>query len=151
MNLSEIFSSILPHMGAVWIVVTVVCGALELIVPSFSFIFASAAALLAFVASFFFGPAFQLIIFSFVLVFSLTLLRRRFVTKLYSGRSIPTRTEALLGKRGLVTEKIDSLTGSGRIMIEGQDWAAQSSSEIAVGKTVRVEGSDGLVLKVKEV
>jgi len=71
----------------------------------------------------------------------------RFRAKL-GAQGVPSRTEALLGKTGIVTETIDRNLGTGRVRIAGEDWAAQSESTLTIGSLVRVEGADGIVLRV---
>ena len=64
---------------------------------------------------------------------------------------MPSRTEILLGKKGQVTEWIDPVSGKGRVIVEGQDWAAKSEKSILSGQSVLVEGADGIVLQVREI
>ena len=59
-----------------------------------------------------------------------------------------SRTEALMGETGQVTEAIDPVLGTGRVVVNGHDWAARSMDPIAVGTQVMVDGSDGIVLLV---
>jgi len=64
------------------------------------------------------------------------------------GRGIPSRTQGLIGKDGLVTHEIDPTTGGGRVNVGGEDWAARSAGAVTVGTRVRVTGADGIVLEV---
>lgn len=149
--MQQLFIDLLDHAWTLWLALAIVCGILELVIPSFSFIFGCVPALITALISIQWGLTPQLVVFSVLLLSSLALIRPRLVAKLHSSKSLPTRTEALLGKKGIVTEAIHGLTGTGRVLVEGQDWLAQSTQNIAVEKTVLVEGSDGIVLKVKEV
>jgi membrane protein implicated in regulation of membrane protease activity len=65
-----------------------------------------------------------------------------------SSAAVPGRTEKLAGQRGVVTEVIDPLRGTGRITVGGQDWAATASATVPLGVEVTVDGSDGIVLHV---
>ena len=49
----------------------------------------------------------------------------------------------------LVTHDIDPVTGTGRINIAGEDWAARSHDPITSGTKVLVVAADGIVLEVK--
>jgi len=58
------------------------------------------------------------------------------------------RTEQLIAQRGRVTEAIDSVAGSGRVVVGGADWAARAEHPLAVGAEVVVDGADGITLHV---
>jgi membrane-bound serine protease (ClpP class) len=64
---------------------------------------------------------------------------------------VPSRTESLVGRQGLVTHDIDPTLGTGRINVGGEDWAARCAEPLATGTTVRVMGADGIVLEVTRV
>ena len=133
----------------VWLVVAIVAAIVEISIPHFGLIFVSVAAIVAGAASALgFGIVMQLVLFSVALAGSLALLRPVFIKKLH-GRGVPSRTEALVGRHGMVTEAIDPVSGSGRINVGGQDWAARSGSSVAAGTLVTIVGSDGIVLEVK--
>jgi membrane protein implicated in regulation of membrane protease activity len=78
---------------------------------------------------------------------SLGLLRPRLVKRL-GGRGVPSRTEALVGRDGVVTQDIDARLGTGRVNVGGEDWAARSAAPLAIGTKIRVHGADGIVLEV---
>ena len=61
---------------------------------------------------------------------------------------MPSRTEPLIGRHGVVTHDIDTTLGTGRVNVGGEDWAARSAEPIAAGTKVRVAGADGIVLEV---
>mgnify|MGYP003693839927 CR=1 FL=1 len=46
-----------------------------------------------------------------------------------SGRGIPSRTQQLIGREGVVTNDIDPTTGTGRVNVGGEDWARRSSGD----------------------
>ena len=133
----------------VWMALAILAGVIEVSIPQFGVIFVSLAAVVsAAVAWFGFGAVSQIFVFVVVLAASLIVLRPRLVARLSSGPGIPSRTEALLGREGIVTHDIDPTVGSGRVNVAGQDWAARSPSPLAVGTRVRVAGADGIVLEV---
>ena len=141
----------ISHPWALWIIATLVFGILEILLPSFYFIFASIASLVTALIALQFNWAAQMGGFSLTLLLSIALIRPRFVKKLHTSKDIPSRAGILVGKTGKVTESIDPVTGSGRVMVHGEDWAAKSTHSIAEGKTITVEGADGIILKVKEI
>ena len=119
--------------------------------PTFGFVFVSAGALAAAgLAALGLSFPFQLASFAVVVLACLVFLRPRLVRKL-GAPGVPTRTQALTGRIGRVTVAIDPTTGSGRVEVAGQDWAAACSEPLAPDTRVRVEGADGIVLHVRPV
>ena len=132
-----------------WTVLAIAAAVVEISIPHFGLIFVSLAAGVAAIASALgFGVVPQLLIFAITVVGSFTLLRPLFVRKLH-GPGVPSRTDALLGRDGVVTEAIDPISGTGRVNVGGQDWAARSAASVAAGTVIKVVGADGIVLEVK--
>ncbi len=136
---------------ALWVIVALGAGILEVAVPAFGFVFVTLAALAAAVLALAgVGATVQVVVFAAATLFFLLVLRRFFVHRL-RGPGVPSRTEAIQGKLAEVTEPIDPVRGSGRVLVEGHDWAARSSSPLPAGARVRVDGADGIVLLVSPV
>ena len=133
---------------ALWVIIALGAGILEILVPAFGFVFVTLAALLAAVLALMgLGAAIQVVAFAAAtLVLLMTL--RRFLQRRLHGPGVPSRTEALAGKLAEVTEAIDPVRGSGRVIVEGHDWAARSSVPLPAGSRVRIDGADGIVLLV---
>ena len=74
----------------------------------------------------------------------------RILAKLVS-RGVPSRTEILIGKIGIVTQAIHPDAEAGRVMVMDEDWAARSPAAIPADSTVRVTGADGITLIVTPV
>lgn len=72
---------------------------------------------------------------------------RTSVRRLGAG-GVPSRTDRLVGLTGKVTHAIDPIHGGGRVLVAGEDWAAQSFEPIPVETRVIVDGADGIVLTV---
>jgi membrane protein implicated in regulation of membrane protease activity len=132
----------------VWAALAIVAAVVEVSIPHFGVIFvtvsAAAAALVALAGLDL--PA-QIVVFAVVLAVSLLLLRPRIVARL-SARGVPSRTEALTGREGIVTHDIEPLVGAGRVNVGGEDWAARAAAPLPAGTRVRVVGADGIVLEV---
>jgi membrane protein implicated in regulation of membrane protease activity len=132
-----------------WVIVAIVMGIVEIFTVTFGFmLFGIAALITAVVAAVGFSWTTQVIVFALVSVLSLWLLRPRLIHLLHKAKGVPTRTEALVGESGRVTETIEPGEGRGRVMVAGQDWAARSSVVIPAGVDVVVKGADGIVLIV---
>jgi membrane protein implicated in regulation of membrane protease activity len=133
----------------VWLAVALIAAIIEVSIPHFGFGFVSigavAAAGLAFVG---YSVTVQMAVFVAVLSVSLLLLRSRLIGRLMSGRGLPSRTDVMIGRHGVVTHDIDATLGGGRVNVGGEDWAARSSDVIGSGTKVRVVGADGIVLEV---
>jgi membrane protein implicated in regulation of membrane protease activity len=135
----------------VWLAVAFVAAVLEVSIPHFGSAFVGAGAIAAAAAAFFgFDVSIQIGTFVVVLIVSLVGLRSRLVGRL-GGQGVPSRTDQVLGRHGVVTHDIDPTTGAGRVNVGGEDWAARSTDAIAAGAKVRVVGADGIVLEVARV
>ncbi len=136
--------------SVVWLGIAVLAVIVELATPSFGWIFATLAALVSALSAWLGMPGLvQVSVFAVVLVASLLLLRPRLLGKL-GARGVPSRTEALVGKLGEVTSAIDPVQGNGRVLVDGEDWAARSAHAVAAGRRVRVLGANGIQLEVQE-
>lgn len=69
----------------------------------------------------------------------------------YFDASIRTNVDALIGKTGRVTERIDPETNSGRVIVGGEDWKGALIGEriIEVGEEVTVIRVEGAKVFVK--
>ncbi len=134
-----------------WTVMALTLAILEVGVPVFAFLFASIAAMITALVSLSFGWPIQLVIFIFSTLLSVVILRPRLLNRWQRNHSMPSRAQALVGAQGVVSETVDPIVGTGRVMVEGQDWAAKSQSLISIGKTIKVEKHDGIVLIIKEI
>lgn len=134
-----------------WVTVAAVLAIAEILLPSFGTMFLSlgavAAAAVAYAGA---DLVYQIGAFIVVSLTSMALLRRHFIAWFGRGRAgVPSRTDVLLGKQGIVTQTIEP-TGEfgGRVTVDGQDWAAVAAEKIPAGTSVKIESADGIVLKV---
>jgi membrane protein implicated in regulation of membrane protease activity len=132
----------------VWLSLAFVAAIIEVSVPHFGSVFVTIGAIAAAAAAYFdFAIPAQVAVFAIVLVGSLVGLRSRLIGRL-GGQGVPSRTEQVLGRHGMVTTDIDPTVGSGRVNVAGEDWAARSPDRIEAGAKIRVVGADGIVLEV---
>ena len=75
---------------------------------------------------------------------------RRF--QLGPGAGVRTGVDALLGKTGMVLERIDPVSRQGRVKVEGEDWrgASVDDTPIEAGARVTVIQVDGTTLVVEK-
>jgi membrane protein implicated in regulation of membrane protease activity len=135
----------------VWVVIAVALAIGEVVTPGMFFLgplslSAGAAALAAFLGA---GTAGSLIVFLIAALLSLGFLRpiaRRHIRMPAISR---TGTDALIGRKALVTRQIDA--HGGRVKIGGEEWTARSylgDEVIPEGATVdviQIEGATALV------
>ncbi len=131
-----------------WLAVAFVAAILEVSIPHFGSAFVSAGAIAAAAAAYLgVSVPMQIGTFVVILVVSLIGLRSTLVGRL-GGRGVPSRTETLVGRHGIVTHDIEPTIGAGRVNVSGEDWAARSTAAIAAGTRIKVVGADGIVLEV---
>lgn len=100
------------------------------------------------------GAAVQGITFALTSLLSMAGLRpvllRHF--QLGPGAGVRTGVDALLGKTGVVTERIEPRSGLGRVKVDGEDWRGASSDESVIepGTRVTVIQVDGTTLMVEK-
>lgn len=85
------------------------------------------------------------------LVVSLALLvvTRPLANKYFNAKKEKTNYEGVIGKIARVTEEVDNLNGTGRAVVDGQDWkacAAEDGKKFEAGRTVKVVGIKGVTL-----
>jgi membrane protein implicated in regulation of membrane protease activity len=131
-----------------WLGLAFVAAIIEVSVPHFGSMFVSLGAVAGAAAALLgFDVTIQVGTFIVVMVASLGVLRSRMIGKL-GGPGVPSRTEQIIGRHGMVTHDIDPVVGTGRVNVAGEDWAARSPSAITAGTTIKVVGADGIVLEV---
>ena len=80
----------------------------------------------------------------------LLLLTKPFVKKMKKRDVIPTNLDRVVGKVGVVTEKIEK-DGIGEVKVLGKKWSAYSDKEVEENSKVKVLSINGVKLKVEEI
>ena len=67
------------------------------------------------------------------------------------GREVKTNVDALVGRRAIVTERIEGELHAGRVKVDGDDWKAVSTDTepIEVGEAVEITAINSVILTVK--
>ncbi len=68
--------------------------------------------------------------------------------KIRNRKHIPTNSELNVGKQAIVTEEINTHTGTGRVSLDGIYWKAVSDEIIPINSTVTVIAIEGTTLTV---
>ena len=75
----------------------------------------------------------------FVLVSAIAVVATRpIVKRIVNKKAEPTNADMVIGKTGIVTEKIDNLAPSGMVKAGGQVWTARSADDSVIEENERV-------------
>ena len=140
----------------IWLIAAIVLVILEICTAGFGVIcFAIGAAVSALAAVLGMeNVTWQIVIFAVVSVLAFIFLRPvvlRFLEK--KSKDVKTNADALVGRMGVVSERIDSVQHTGRVAIDGDDWKAvsENGSVIEKGKSVKIVKLESIIVTVAEV
>ncbi|MEA4924053.1 hypothetical protein SDC9_202028 [bioreactor metagenome] len=134
-----------------WILVAIVCGAIEIFTAGFWFLWLALAALLVSGAV---GLAWLVNLPGQLLVFALITLifivfTRPLVVKMVKTNDTASNVAALIGQHGVALTGISPLN-YGQVKVNGEIWTAVSHHEIEANIRIVVTGVDGVKLVVDE-
>jgi membrane protein implicated in regulation of membrane protease activity len=142
------------HEWQVWFVAALLLFVAEMIAPGFWLLSVAAGALAAgLVALVLPGVLAPALTFAAGTLLSLLGIRPFLLRRLHpTGGEIRTNVDALAGKLGIVSERIDPGTGKGRVLVEGEDWRAAALMDVPLepGTRVMVVRVEGATLYVDE-
>ena len=136
-----------------WLIAAIILVIVELLTAGFgSICFAIGAGFAALAAYFGAGFTWQIVIFAIISVLIFIFLRPiflRFLDK--NSKDVKTNAEAIVGRKGVVSERIDREQHTGRVAIDGDDWKAVSDdgSVIEKGTEVEIVKLDSIVVIVR--
>lgn len=117
------------HASESWLIAAVVLGVLELLSTDLILLMLAGGALVGMVVALTGGPfVLQMLVGLVVAVSLLALVRPSMVKRLHAGPDLKIGPEALIGKRGLVIEPVESAV-PGRVKIGGEIWSAKPFDE----------------------
>jgi membrane protein implicated in regulation of membrane protease activity len=136
----------------VWLILLVVLIIIEIITMGLSTIWFAGGALIAFVASLL-GVNVVIQVVLFLVVSILLLVSTRPVAMRYLNRTrVRTNVESLIGKKAVVTERIENIHSHGQVQVNGLEWMARSLNddvEIEKDEIVCIVRVDGVKLIVE--
>ena len=136
-----------------WLILAIVCLAIEANTVSLTTIWFAAGALLAMISSLIGIPLkAQIIIFLVASIILLTFTRKLFVDKLKTGKE-KTNVDALIGEIGIVIEEIAPFQ-PGQVKVHGQMWKAVTGDDtttISQQQRVKIVAIEGVKLIVTPV
>ena len=142
-------------MTYIWLAVLIGAIVLEIVTTQIVSIWFAAGALASLIATLAGVSNVWIQLLIFVLVSAIALIiTRPLVKKLVNRQAEPTNADMVLGKTGIVTEKIDNLAPSGLVKVNGSVWTARSAdgSVIEEGERVTIKEISGVkLLVIKEI
>lgn len=138
----------------IWLIVAIVLVILEIMTAGFGVIcFAIGAVFSALIAGLGGNITWQIVVFAVVSLLTFIFLRPvviRFLDK--KSKDVRTNADAVVGRKGVVSERIDAEQHTGRVAVDGDDWKAVSEdgSVIEKGVTVEIVKLDSIILTVKQ-
>lgn len=141
-------------MTYIWIVLFVVFLGLEAVTYSLVSVWFAIGAVASFAISIFVDSlTAQLLVFAVVSLITLAFFRGPINKALEKGKQESQSFHQVLGKTGIVTEKIDNLHATGRVSISGVSWMARSTDDdicIEEGEKVIVKNTEGVKIFVQK-
>lgn len=139
----------------IWLIISGVCFILEIATVGFLVFWFGVAALITCLISLFIPNIIVQTVIFIILSVALILLSRPFAKKIGRKDNVVTNSNAIIGKEGIVTKKIDGKLGKvGQVKILGDTWSAicdNSDLEIPVDSSVKVTKIDGVKLIVEPI
>ncbi|MBE6835721.1 MAG: NfeD family protein [Ruminococcaceae bacterium] len=135
-----------------WAVAIVVFAVLEAITTQLVSVWFIAGSIAALLSKWLGVPFYlQLIVFLGISVITLVL-TRPLIKKHLKPKNEPTNADRVIGQTAVVTEKIDNLSATGQVKVDGQIWSARSCDDAVIeeGKQVEIKRIDGVKLIVAE-
>src|SRR2546427_6505013 len=142
------------HEWQVWLVAALLLFVAEMLAPGFWLLSVAVGCLAAGVVSLVVpGAIVPALSFAAGTLLSLVGIRPFLLRHLHpSGSAIRTNVDALAGKVGVVSERIDPVTGKGRVLVEGEDWrgAALMGAALEPGRRVSAGRRGGAKLCARQ-
>ena len=136
-----------------WLIAAIVLVIIEICTAGFGALcFAIGAAFSALVSGLGGNLTWQIVVFAVVSLLTFIFLRpvvMKFLDK--KSKDVKTNAEAIIGRKGIVSERIDALQHTGRVAIDGDDWKAVSEdgSVIEKGADVEIVKLDSIIVTVR--
>jgi len=140
-------------MWQIWLIAAGVFLILEIFTLGFLVFWLGIGCLLAMLVSFFTS---SIVIQTTVFVISSTILifaTKPLVKKLTEKDTTKTNVYSIVGKKAMVIEDIDWVSGTGQIKYEGQVWSAKTKEQVNIqkGTEVEIESIEGVKAFVKPI
>jgi len=125
----------------IWVIIAVILFIVEIFFPTFFAACISLGCIAAGFSSYFgYGTKIQLICFSIATLIGFFGIRP-FMLKYAHRKSdnVKTNVDALVGKIGKVIVAIDNSKNEGRVIVDGDDWRAETENDILINEGEKIE------------
>lgn len=138
----------------IWLIIAILLIIFEICSATFGAIcFAIGAGFSALAAGLGANLTWQIVVFAAVSLLTFVFLRP-FMMKFMDRKSkdVKTNADALVGRKAVVSERIDASQHTGRVAVDGDDWKAVSENGevIEKGTTVEIVKLDSIIVTVKQ-
>jgi membrane protein implicated in regulation of membrane protease activity len=133
-----------------WILVAIICGAIEIFTVGFWFLWlAIAAVAVALLVQFGILPTLEIQLLVFA-IFTLLLIvfTRPLIMKFVKSNDTVSNVKALIGQHGVTITSIAPMQ-FGQVKVNGEIWTAVSEEELEENTRIEIMGIDGVKLLVK--
>ena len=139
--------------AVMWLVLMVVFILIEVSTVAMVSAWFALGTLAALIASLCEAPLWLQIVLFVVISVTMLLALRPLAKKYFTPRLTKTNVDAIIGVEGLVTERIDNVTSSGRVKLGHMEWSARSTSgeTLEVGSRIQVDRVEGVKVFVSTV
>ena len=141
-------------MWVFWLIAAGIFFVIEMATIGFLVFWLGIGSLLAMVTSFFVESIIVQFVVFLVTSTLLIIFTRPLVNKFIKiPKEIKTNAYSIIGKKGIVTSKINNIEGNGQIKIDGEVWSAKSLDEEEIEKNTEIEivEIDGVKAVVKKI
>lgn len=137
-----------------WLIAAIVLVIVEMVTAGFgSICFAIGAGFAALAAGLGAGFTWQIVVFAAVSLLTFVFLRPAVIRFLESkSKDVKTNADALIGRKAVVSERIDATQHTGRIAVDGDDWKAVTAdgTTIEKGEEVVITNRESIIVTVKK-
>jgi membrane protein implicated in regulation of membrane protease activity len=93
----------------------------------------------------------QILVFALGVALAFFLIRPIIIKFGFRNQNQKTNQDALIDKKGIVTQEINASKNTGRVTIDGDDWKAIARNDeiFQIGTTIKVVAIDSIILTVK--
>ena len=146
MDEGKLLETLVQWLPMIWLLVAIIFGVIEAATVQLMSIWFAVGALGAILVALTGGGlAFQVVVFLTVSILLLASLRG-LVRKHFTPRLIRTNVDSVLGSVGVVTTPVNNIAALGRVVINGMEWSARSTtgSPLPEGAKVKVDKIEGV-------
>ena len=139
-------------MPYIWIVVAIAAAVIEALTTSIVSMWFIPSGIVAAILALCNAPIYVQIIVFLCVAILLIVLQRTVFKNFFRPVDRRTNLDTIIGERGIVTERIDNISGQGQIKVKGLYWAARSvnGDNFEVGDVLSVVAIEGVKLICKK-